>query len=259
LQIFPGEKLVVRGPSGCGKSSLLKCVVGAFPILEGSVRIDGMELCAKNIAEIRARIAFIGQEPILGAENVREALLLPFSFKAHHEKEPIEKTIVQTLERLHLSASILDKPSKRISGGEKQRIAIARALLLGKNIFLADETTSALDPESKAATMDELFRPGTTLLSVSHDPDWIGRCDRIVGIENMLLKESGLMRHRHSQNQNNLSQGAKDTNSFAALQLERNERETRTDPENNQQKERSQTQKSVIKQSKIPPEVANEH
>jgi putative ABC transport system ATP-binding protein len=190
LRVSPGEKLVVRGPSGCGKSSLLKCVVGAFPILGGSVRVDGMELCAKNIAKIRARIAFIGQEPVLGAESVRDALLLPFTFKAHHGKEPDEKTVFQTLERLHLPSSILGKPSQRISGGEKQRSAIARALLRGKNIFLADETTSALDPESKAATMDELFRPGTTLLSVSHDPDWIERCDRIVGIEKKRLKEA---------------------------------------------------------------------
>jgi len=190
LRAAPGDKLVVRGPSGCGKSSLLKCTVGAFPVLGGSVRVDGMELCAKNIAEIRARIAFIGQEPVLGAERVREALLLPFAFKAHHGKEPSEKVVSQTLERLHLPSAILDKPSKRISGGEKQRIAIARALLLGKNIFLADETTSALDPASKAAVMDELFRPGTTLLSVSHDPDWIKRCNRIVAIEKRQLKEA---------------------------------------------------------------------
>jgi len=190
LHVAPGDKLVVRGPSGCGKSSLLKCVVGAFPILGGSVRIDGMGLSAKTIASIRARIAFIGQEPVLGAESVREALLLPFTFKAHHSNQPDKNTVFQTLERLHLPASILNKPSKRISGGEKQRIAIARALLLGKSIFLADETSSALDPASKAAVMDELFRPGTTLLSVSHDPDWIERCGRTVEIDNHQLRES---------------------------------------------------------------------
>ena len=189
LHIIPNNKLVVQGLSGCGKSSLLKSVVGAFPIFGGSIQIDGMKLCAKNITKIRARIAFIGQEPVLGAKNVRDALLLPFSFKAHHGKEPSKNTIIKTLERLHLPPAILDKPSKRISGGEKQRIAIARALLLGKNIFLADEITSALDPKSKIAVMNELFRSGTTLLSVSHDPDWIERCDRMVEIKNRQLKE----------------------------------------------------------------------
>ncbi len=189
LHLAPNDKLVVRGPSGCGKSSLLKCVIGMFPIAGGSVHVDGIALSANHIPQIRGRIAFIGQEPVLGAENVREALLLPFTFKAHHGNQPPEKEIFQTLERLHLPSAILEKPAKRISGGEKQRIAIARALLLGKNIFLADEVTSALDPESKAAVMAALFRPGTTLLSVSHDPDWVNACNRIVEIQQNSLRE----------------------------------------------------------------------
>lgn len=189
LHIADGDKVVVRGPSGCGKSSLLRCAVGALPMSGGSVRVDDLELSADTVAEVRARIAFIGQEPVLGAENVRDALLLPFHFKAHSGNQPTDEQIFQGLERLHLSRDILDKPCKRISGGEKQRIAILRALLLNKSIFLADEVTSALDPESKAAVMTELFRPGITLLSVSHDPDWINACDRIITIENAQLKE----------------------------------------------------------------------
>jgi len=189
LHVGSGDKVVVRGASGSGKSSLLKCAVGALPLAEGSVRIDGSELSAKTVANIRARIAFIGQEPVLGAENIRDALLLPFRFKAHHDNRPDDERIFRLLERLHLSADILDKPSKRISGGEKQRIAIIRALLLNKTIFLADEATSALDPESKTAVMAELFRPEITLLSVSHDPEWIAACDPIVGIEKHQLSE----------------------------------------------------------------------
>jgi len=190
LHISAGDKLVVRGVSGSGKSSLLKCAVGALPLAGGSIRIDGLALSADTVAEIRARIAFIGQEPVLGAENVRDALLLPFHFKAHCDNLPNDERISQLLERLHLTADILDKPCKRISGGEKQRIAILRALLLNKTIFLADELTSALDPESKAAVMAELFRPGITLLSVSHDPEWVNACDRIIEITNHQLIES---------------------------------------------------------------------
>ncbi|MEN8254317.1 MAG: ATP-binding cassette domain-containing protein [Verrucomicrobiota bacterium] len=190
LHVAVGNKVVVRGASGSGKSSLLKCAVGALPTTGGSVRIDGLELSADTVAEIRGRIAFIGQEPVLGAENVRDALLLPFHFKAHCGNKPSDERISKLLERLHLSADILDKPSKRISGGEKQRIAVIRALLLDKTIFLADEVTSALDPESKAAVMAELFRPEITLLSVSHDPEWVDACDRIVEIVNNQLRES---------------------------------------------------------------------
>ncbi|VGO12295.1 putative iron export ATP-binding protein FetA [Pontiella desulfatans] len=190
LQIADGDKVVIRGASGCGKSSLLKSAIGAIPLGQGSIRIHSLELSPATVAEIRARIAFIGQEPTLGADQVRDALLLPFNFKAHRGNQPPEKEIIETLGRLHLSTDILDKPSKRISGGEKQRIAIARALLLGKTVFLADEVTSALDPESKAAVMEELFRPGITLLSVSHDPDWIAACNRIIAIENRQLEET---------------------------------------------------------------------
>lgn len=189
LNISDGDKMVVCGVSGSGKSSLLKCVIGAIPIDRGSVCLDGLELSADTVSEIRGRIAFIGQEPVLGAENVRDALLLPFRFKAHHGNNPGEAQILKLLNRLHLSADILDKPGKRISGGEKQRIAIIRALLLNKSIFLADEVTSALDPESKAAVMGELFRPENTLLSVSHDPEWIAACNRVVEIKNTQLLE----------------------------------------------------------------------
>lgn len=190
LLVAEGEKVVLRGTSGCGKSSLLKCAVGAIPLAAGSVKVDGMALSAGTVADIRCRIAFIGQEPVLGAERVRDALLLPFSYKAHRHNQPAEGQVAELLERLHLAIDILDKPCARISGGEKQRIAIARALLLNKTIFLADEITSALDPESKAAVMKELFHPGITLLSVSHDPEWIAAGNRILDVVDYKLKES---------------------------------------------------------------------
>lgn len=178
LQINEGDKVVIRGPSGCGKSSLIKAVVGALPPAGGSIKVAGLEMNAGNVAQIRARIAYIGQEPVLGADNAGDALLLPFQYKVHKGNKPSKEKITQTLEQLHLSTDILDKPAKRISGGEKQRIAIARAILLNKTVFLADEITSALDPESKAAVMEQLFKPGITMLSVSHDPDWISACSR---------------------------------------------------------------------------------
>jgi len=189
LHIHAGDKVVLRGPSGCGKSSLLKCAVGAMPIASGTVQVDGLDLSATTVMEIRSRIAFIGQEPILGAAQVSDALLLPFTYKAHRHLQPDNAIIEQLLTRLHLSSDILDKPCAKISGGEKQRIAIARALLLDKTIFLADEITSALDPQSRAAVMNELFRPEITLLSVSHDPEWIKRCTRTAHLSDHKLEE----------------------------------------------------------------------
>ncbi|MCF7816278.1 MAG: ATP-binding cassette domain-containing protein [Kiritimatiellales bacterium] len=189
IHLAAGDKFVLCGASGSGKSSLLKCTVGALPISEGSIHVAGMELSASTVSEIRARVAFIGQEPVLGAATVREAVLLPFSFKTHRHHSPDEARIQELAGRLHLPMDILAKPCARISGGEKQRIALLRALLLDKTIFLADEVTSALDPESKQAVMAELFRPEITLLSVSHDPEWVGACNHIVEVADGQLKE----------------------------------------------------------------------
>jgi putative ABC transport system ATP-binding protein len=189
LRINAGEKVVLRGASGCGKSSLLKAAVGIVPISAGQVLIDGLTLSAETAAAIRSRIAFIGQEPVLGAETVRAALLLPFTFKAHRHRQPTDEQIFAQLNVLHLSPEIIEKPCVKISGGEKQRIAIARALLLKKTIFLTDEITSALDPESRQAVVEQLFRPELTLLSVSHDPEWMAACERVIEFDNGQLKE----------------------------------------------------------------------
>ena len=178
------QKAVISGPSGSGKSSLLKAVAGAIPLTAGSISIDGLQQTPANMAKIRTLIAFIGQEPIMGASNVKEALLLPFTYKAHQNARPSDEQIIKLIERLHLNTDILQQETTRISGGEKQRIAITRALLLNKTIFLADEITSALDPESKKAVIEELFKPDYTLLSVSHDPDWINACTTKLTVQN---------------------------------------------------------------------------
>jgi putative ABC transport system ATP-binding protein len=178
LHLQEGEKVAIKGPSGCGKSSLLKIVAGAIKPHRGIVRFNGDILNAESIQQIRGALAFIGQEPVCGAETVRETLLLPFQFKAHAHNRPDETAVLEALSRLHLSAELLNKPCARISGGEKQRVAIARAFLLGKTIFIADEITSALDPVSKTAVLAQLFRPEFTIISASHDPDWLNACTR---------------------------------------------------------------------------------
>lgn len=190
LHIAAGEKVVLHGPSGCGKSSLLKCMIGTLPLANGTIQVVELTLSAETVTEIRGRIAYIGQEPTLGAQRVEDALLLPFSFKAHRHNQPSKKRVHEQLQRLRLSPDILEKPSAQISGGEKQRIAVARALLLDKSIFLADEITSALDPESRSAVIEELFRPEITLLSVSHDPIWIEKADRKIEIQHRKLLEA---------------------------------------------------------------------
>ncbi|MBE0437797.1 MAG: ATP-binding cassette domain-containing protein, partial [Methylomicrobium sp.] len=89
----------------------------------------------------------------------------------------------EVLNRLHLTVDILKRKCSRISGGEKQRIALARGLLLDKSLYLLDEITSALDAESKQAVFDVFSDPQLTVLSVAHDTEWLARCDRILELE----------------------------------------------------------------------------
>jgi putative ABC transport system ATP-binding protein len=178
-----GDKAVFRGKSGSGKSTVLKALLGVCPLAGGAILFQGKPLDKRVVGEIRRCAAYIGQEPVLGADTVREALLLPFQFKAHRGAKPSEPQLVAALRSLDLPEDMLGQECARVSGGEKQRIALARALLLGKSLYLLDEVTSALDAESKRAVFEVLANPRLTVLSVAHDPDWIDRCGRVFDLE----------------------------------------------------------------------------
>ena len=181
--LFAGEKAVLCGKSGSGKSSILKTLLGLLSVKSGTVYFQGQSLTPASVQVIRSCAAYIGQEPMLGAASVREALLLPFQFKAHRDHQPTEAQLIEVLQRLHLPADILSRESSRISGGEKQRVALARGLLLGKKLYLLDEVTSALDNESRQAVFDVFSDPQLTVLSVAHDPAWLERCGIVLELE----------------------------------------------------------------------------
>lgn len=183
LALFAGEKAVLCGKSGSGKSSILKTLLGLHSIKSGTVYFQEQPLTPASVQAVRSCAAYIGQEPMLAAESVREALLLPFQFKTHRDHRPTEARLIEVLQRLQLPADILSRESNRISGGEKQRIALARGLLLGKKLYLLDEVTSALDAESKQAVFEVFSDPHLTVLSVAHDPEWLERCGIVFELE----------------------------------------------------------------------------
>ncbi|MBD3345712.1 MAG: ATP-binding cassette domain-containing protein [Chitinivibrionales bacterium] len=192
-----GEKTIIGGPSGSGKSTILLTLMGAYAPSSGHVLFNGEIITAQNVTSVRKAVAFIAQEPVLGTGSVREGLLLPFTFKANKHAYPSNEQISEILERLKLPLEILDRDTALVSGGEKQRIAIARALLAGKDIFIVDEITSALDETSNRIVLDLFLQPKFTVLAVSHHPQWLERFDKVITMEHGTITSV----HRNRRNE----------------------------------------------------------
>ncbi|MFC1591362.1 ATP-binding cassette domain-containing protein [Thermodesulfobacteriota bacterium] len=190
FEIFEGEKVAFYGKSGSGKTSILTTMVGAYIPTAGTICFRGEPLGAGTIQHIRQQVSYIGQEPVLGADRVLDAILLPFTFRANKaQAAPGRQVLAGMLQQLHLDPAILEKQTAVISGGEKQRLAIARELLLQKQIFIVDEITTGLDPHSKAAVLDFFRTSSCTLISVSHDPEWLKLCARFFRVESGRIVE----------------------------------------------------------------------
>jgi putative ABC transport system ATP-binding protein len=179
LRIDEGEFLAVMGPSGSGKTTLLNCLSGLDDIDRGNVLLDGEDLHALSDAERTrnraSQMGFVFQQfnliPVLSAvENVELPLLL-----AGVHSKPARARAVDTLTRVGLGHRTGHRPNE-LSGGEQQRVTIARALAARPRIVWADEPTGALDSESSGEIVEllrELHADGLTLVMVTHD-DGIG-------------------------------------------------------------------------------------
>ncbi|MEL7123463.1 MAG: ATP-binding cassette domain-containing protein [Bacteroidota bacterium] len=151
LQISKGEFVYLIGKTGSGKSSLLKTLYGALPIKEGNGLVAGFDLgkMTKNtIPLLRRKLGIVFQDfNLLSDRSVEENLKFVLSATAWKEKLKIKNRINEVLEQVNLTGS-LNKMPHELSGGEQQRIVIARALLNQPELIIADEPTGNLDPET---------------------------------------------------------------------------------------------------------------
>lgn len=186
LTVHEGEFVGVMGPSGSGKTTLLNCLSGLDDIDGGTVTLDGKSLHemsdATRTRDRASSMGFVFQAfnliPVLSAaENVELPLLL-----AGAKEREARQRAVETLTRVGLGHRTNHRPPE-LSGGEQQRVTIARALAGRPRLVWADEPTGALDSESAAEVMDllcELHAGGMTLMLVTHDPGVGAKAQRMV-------------------------------------------------------------------------------
>jgi len=199
LVVPQGEFVAVMGPSGSGKTTLLNCLSGLDEIDAGRVLVDGLsihELSDKDRTKHRAKeMGFIFQAfnliPVFTAtENVELPLLL-----AGVREADARIRARQTLERVGLGHR-LDRRPMELSGGEQQRVAVARALAGEPRIVWADEPTGNLDSEMAAAVIDllgELHDEGLTIMLVTHDATVAAHADRLITVRDGRLVEDKLL------------------------------------------------------------------
>lgn len=187
FEVRSGEVVFLYGPSGSGKSTLLEILAGVLKISSGELQICSADLSRMSHSQLDAfrakNIGYIFQSfNLVPYLSVRENIQLPFLFQSD-ELDPSElKTLVA-----HLGLDkYMDRPVSRLSVGQQQRVAVARALIKKPKIILADEPTSALDYAHREAFLRILFdlcrKHGTTVVFVSHDLSIEKLFDRTIGL-----------------------------------------------------------------------------
>lgn len=195
LDVHPGEKILIIGPTGSGKTSLLHTLNLTNPGYSGHILFHGKDLRDYKPEELRARIMEVMQEPHLDEGSVESALLLPWNYRIHAllgkpDLSAFREEAVRLLESFGLDAAYLDKDCAKLSGGEKQRVALIRAMQFRPEVLLLDEISSALDQTTSGIISDCLFNhyPGT-IVAISHDPLWQSRWNRVWRLVDGGIKE----------------------------------------------------------------------
>ena len=193
LKIKKGDVIALTGKSGCGKSTLLKCINRLENINEGKIKFRGIDISKISMVELRKKIGIVFQDYNLFEHlTILDNLIIGLNKIKKYSMEESKCMSLNILKKVDL----LDKKDKypdELSGGEKQRVAIARTLLMKPDIILLDEPTSALDTDMKYSVLKlikELVDDDMTLIIVSHEDEFIKKVsDKIYHFNNKKLEE----------------------------------------------------------------------
>ena len=196
LVVHPGERIGIVGPTGAGKSSLVSLVPRFYDATEGRVCIDGHDVRSLTLASLRSQVSFVFQEPVLFSMSIRENIgagrmgATPEEIEAAARSAGIHSVIAELPEGYD---TVPGERGGTLSGGQRQCVAIARAILRDAPIVVLDEPTTGLDQRSAAlvtAALQALMR-GRTVLMISHELHRLRDADRIVVFENGRLVQEG--------------------------------------------------------------------
>ncbi len=196
VEIDGGERVGLVGYTGAGKSTFVSLILRFFPLNQGKIVIDGQDIASVSLESLRSQIALIPQDPVLFHRTIKENI-------AYGNLTATEEEIVQAAKLAHCDEFIRKIPKgyeakvgergTKLSGGEKQRIAIARAILADAPILILDEATSSLDSVTERyiqESLDQLMQNRTTLV-IAHRLSTLSRMDRILVFDKGKIVEEG--------------------------------------------------------------------
>lgn len=178
LSISSGEMIYLLGRVGSGKSSLMKTIYGELPV-EGTMATaldyDLLQLRRREIPYLRRKVGVVFQDfQLLSDRNVEENLMFVLKATGWKDKRAMRSNIMDVLKQVGMEEKAYKMPYQ-LSGGEQQRVVIARALLNAPGLILADEPTGNLDPETGRGIMELLYsisQAGMTVIMSTHNPNW---------------------------------------------------------------------------------------
>lgn len=196
LEVKQGEMIGIVGHSGAGKSTLINIITRLYDIKEGNITIDGIDIKELNLKDLHSQIGLVLQETYLFMGSIADNI-------AYAKKEASMEEIIKAAKIANAHDFIMKLPDgydtiigsrgQNLSGGEKQRIAIARAVLLNPKILILDEATASLDTETEKLIQEALEKliKGRTTFSIAHRLSTLRNADRLVVIEKGKIEEIG--------------------------------------------------------------------